>query len=385
MKNNLFWMILGLFMLAGCADPMSVQDLSSGNDPFENPTTTLPGSPSTTLPPSNGDFFDQVATSQALIVQPRMFSQPELTKNRTLVNTVTQDRCQPELESRNRFADFISFFAAENFNSQKAQLAPIASFFALPTSQSQFIENSLWSHRMCEVSVATLTRTIGSQRVPSAATIAKANQWVSEYNTLRTRVLQSQPGAVRDLQKNWSKFFMCLSFVESLTTADTSTSENVASKYAPAGYRKPAGVKFYEDPGQPAESRLNIGLFQFTPDAGGNVFPCIRQWNNFYPQCRVSEDANQGELVRILGSDLQAFNSFCASNKVVQLFSVQLNTTNANNTHPENRQSDGSLKPAAERCVSLHFRPGNSYNHFGPFQNSTGSNLDQLLSCALSK
>lgn len=378
-------MILGLFMLAGCADPMSVQDLSSGNDPFENPTTTLPGSPSTTLPPSNGDFFDQVATSQALIVQPRMFSQPELTKNRTRGNNVTQDRCQPELESRNRFADFISFFAAENFNSQKAQLAPIASFFALPTSQSQFIENSLWSHRMCEVSVATLTRTIGSQRVPSAATIAKANQWVSEYNTLRTRVLQSQPGAVRDLQKNWSKFFMCLSFVESLTTADTSTSENVASKYAPAGYRKPAGVKFYEDPGQPAESRLNIGLFQFTPDAGGNVFPCIRQWNNFYPQCRVSEDANQGELVRILGSDLQAFNSFCASNKVVQLFSVQLNTTNANNTHPENRQSDGSLKPAAERCVSLHFRPGNSYNHFGPFQNSTGSNLDQLLSCALSK
>ncbi|MCE3010726.1 MAG: hypothetical protein LW875_08945 [Proteobacteria bacterium] len=385
MKQNLFWITLIALVLSGCADPMSVQDLSSGNDPFETPTTTVPGSPGTTLPPPVGDFFEQVATSQALIVQPKMFPQPELTKNRNRGNNVAQDRCQPELESKNRFADFIAFFAAENLKSQKAQLADLANFFALPTSQSQFVDNSLWSHRMCEVSVSTLTRTIGSQRVPGASTIAKANQWVSEHNTLRTRVLQNQPGAVLDLQRHWSKFFMCLSFVESLTTADTNTSQNVADRYGPSGYRKPAGVKFYEDPGQPAESRLNIGLFQFTPDAGGNIFPCIRQWNNFYPQCRISEDASQNELVRIIGSDLQAFNSFCASNKVVQLFSVQLNTTNANNTHPENRQIDGTLKPAAERCVSLHFRPGNSYNHFGPFQNSTGSNLDELLTCALSK
>jgi len=98
----------------------------------------------------------------------------------------------------------------------------------------------------------------------------------------------------------WSKLMMCMSYTESLTTADTLTSDRVAQKYAPAGYRRPANVLFYEDPYQSAASRLNIGLFQFTPNSSGNIQACIREWNNLYPRCSISPKANQPEMIKIL-------------------------------------------------------------------------------------
>jgi hypothetical protein len=290
----------------------------------------------------------------------------------------------PALQTETRFADAIAYQVNEHFKSSKAELTFIASLFGLPSTLDQHVALSLTSFPLCSVTIQTLTQTIGGSRVPSQRVINQLNQFADQMNQLRDKSLSGDEEAKKQLVRRWSRMMMCLSYVESLTTADTPTSDAVARKVGPQGYRRPAGVKFYEDPRQPVASRLNIGLFQFSPDAGGNVFPCIRRWNKVNPQCAISESASQAEMIRILGSDLQHFNSFCGVNKLVQMFSIQVNTSNVNNTHPANRKSDGRLKPAGERCVSMHFRPGNSYLHFGPFMNSTGSNLEQLMSCALS-
>ena len=135
----------------------------------------------------------------------------------------------------------------------------------------------------------------------------------------------------------------CLSYTESLTTADSSRSYRVADKYAPSDYRKPEGVKFYEDPYQDEASKLNIGLFQFTPTWYGNVNPCIRNWNAWFPSCSVGAKPSKSSLIRKFGSSYQTFNAFCGVNKFVQTFAIQQNTTRTKSTHPDN-YSGGRLK-----------------------------------------
>ena len=77
---------------------------------------------------------------------------------------------------------------------------------------------------------------------------------------------------------------------------------------------------------------------------------------------------------------MQSFNAFCGAHKLIETFSIQINTNNAHATHPDNA-INGVLKSAENRCVSPHFYAGWAYNHFGPLQNSTGKNLDELFSC----
>jgi len=177
---------------------------------------------------------------------------------------------------------------------------------------------------------------------------------------------------------------MCLSYVESLTTADRPFSDRIAQAYAPSDYRRPAGVLFYEDPLQPEASALNLGLFQFSPDSGGNIYACIKQWNLIYPSCQVPSGGSTKEMLRLLGSSYQSFNAFCGTEKPSEMFSIQVNSSNSKRTHPANWRSDGSLKAPKDRCVSLYFA-GAAYNHFGPFQNSTGNNLEELLTCTLAQ
>jgi hypothetical protein len=85
-------------------------------------------------------------------------------------------------------------------------------------------------------------------------------------------------------------------------------------------------------------------------------------------------------MIRVVGSSLQHFNAYCGVHKLLQTFSVQVNSSSTRNTHPDNR-SGGRLKSSSERCVTPHFYAGWAYNHFGPLQNSTGSNLNKLLKC----
>jgi hypothetical protein len=67
--------------------------------------------------------------------------------------------------------------------------------------------------------------------------------------------------------------------------------------------------------------------------------------------------------------------------KILESFYVQINTTSSLRTHPDNLQSDGTLKKQADRCVTPHFHATRSYNHFGPLQNSTEENLERLMTC----
>lgn len=361
------------------------------------PAPVPPTSPSTPNPPAdrnpasdgslrpqNFNVFSEVAYPVGVQVDNRFSSYRELLVQRSQASHRV-DSCVPELERNYRFADRIAFAVDQKMQPTTAQLGYVASAFNMPSSVSSHAKTSLISHPLCTVSSSSLQTTLGGKNIPSAATINKVNNFVNLMNSYRSQALRGDANGYVNASKLWSKFFMCLSYSESLTTADTKKSVSVAEKYAPSDYRKPASVKFYEDPYQNEASRLNIGLFQFTPTAGGNVQACIREWNVENPDCKVSQTASQAEMIRILGSSMQTFNAFCGVAKVTGTFAVQVNSSSARNTHPSNVKSNGALKASGERCVSPHFLSGRAYNHFGPLQNTTGDTLDTLMNCALAK
>lgn len=294
---------------------------------------------------------------------------------------ISKDSCFKDEDSHEYFANQISYYTAEMMDDVPSMVGFIGSSYGTSTNDNNYFPTSLIRHPLCNVNSASLSATI--KKVPGQATIDKLNRYANKVNSLRKAVLEADQSAKKELLSTWSGFFSCLAYTESLGTADSASSQSVAKKMAPAGYRKPAGVKFYDDPAQSAESRLNIGLFQFTPTASGNIQPCLRAWNKLHQtksQCQINQKASQNELIQILGSSLQSFNAFCGVHKLVQTFSIQVNTNKASATAPQNLVN-GKLKPYEQRCVTPHFQAGKAYNHFGPFQNSTGSNLDKLFSC----
>lgn len=351
--------------------------------PTQPPPTREPAAVTDSITPPGFDVFREVATPVGEIVDTTYHSNRELLPQRDSQSSYRTDNCDTALEQKDRFSDRIAYAVELKMQPSRAQLGYVASYFALNKDVNTYLPNSLISHPLCTVTSDTLNTTLGGKNVPSAATIKKANEFANRMNNYRREALAGNPEGYVKASKLWSKMMMCLSYMESLTTADSTKSQNVAQKYAPAGYRRPAGVNFYEDPYQPAVSRLNIGLFQFTPDAGGNIQACIREWNVLYPKCGITPNASQGELIKVLGSSLQTFNAFCAASKVTGMFAVQINAAKAYNTHPFNQKADGSLKAPAERCVSPHMSVGRSYNHFAPFQNGSGFTMDNILSCTL--
>lgn len=349
--------------------------------PATGGATREPAAIADSLTPAGFDVFQEVSYSVGALVDSTYSSYRELLPQRSSSSTHNTDSCDPTLDRNSRFADRIAYAVELKMQPARSQLGYVASAYNMPASLSSHLPVSLISHPLCTVSSSSLNSTLGGKNIPSAAVINKANNFVSKMNGYRREALAGNREGYKKASKLWSKFMMCLSYAESLTTADNSKSSSVAQKYGPSGYRKPAGVKFYEDPLQPLASRLNIGLFQFTPTASGNVQACIREWNQLYPKCQVSTAASQAEMIRVLGSSLQTFNAFCGAAKVAGMFSVQVNSSSSRNTHPSNVNSNGSLKASVNRCVSPHFLAGRSYNHFGPFQNSTGKNLEGVLDC----
>ncbi|PIS10239.1 MAG: hypothetical protein COT73_10445, partial [Bdellovibrio sp. CG10_big_fil_rev_8_21_14_0_10_47_8] len=315
----------------------------------------------------------------------------ELLKNRGSTSAHSHDACEPLLAGRDRFSDRIAYFTQKAMALQKSPLAFISEVYSLPSDQNQFVQTSLVSHAMCEVTADTLKKTIASDgvnRVPSSSVIAKANQLVQKYNALRSRMIKKDAQAVLEMNQFWSRVMMCLSYAQSLSSPDSHSSDKVAKKYAPKDYERPDGVLFDENRSLTGAQKVSLGLFQFSPDASGNVNPCLKQWNQNYSSCQISLDSSvsdQAEMTRILGSSYQTFNAFCGTQKPVQMFSVQINTQDPSKTHPINLNKDGTLKPAADRCVSLHFLPGNSYTPFGPLYNSTKRNLAPFLKCSLAQ
>jgi hypothetical protein len=310
-------------------------------------------------------------------------SSSELQKVRTLVNEDNVDKCFDDLGPHDLFADQVSYFILKMMKDTSPKVGVIGSYYGTSSNDAKYFPVSFIRHPLCNVTTSTLSTTINSSKVPSSATITKINNFVSKANLLRSEAINGNLKSKKDLLNLWGHFYSCLAYTESLTSADSSKSNSVASKYAPTNYRRPAGVEFYEDPAQDAASKLNIGMFQFTPNSSGNVQACIRAWNEMtstHASCQISQTASQGELIKALGSSYQSFNTFCGVHKMIQTFGIQVNTTMTSATHPNNLVN-GKLKPQEERCVSPHFASGKAYVHFGPFMNSTGSNLTELMTC----
>lgn len=360
--------------------------------PPKPPTETKPVEPvQPVVPPvsSSQDFGPPLSPSDYLDSAGVIGPQIDAVENdnelsgitRSMVNEDKIDKCFSDDNSHDYFADQIAYYTDIMLEDTPAKVGFIGSYYGTSSDDSKYAPTSLIRNPLCNVTASTLGQTIN--KVPAASTIARLNRFADTMNTLRAEVLEGNHGAKKELHAEWTRLFSCLSYKESLSTADAASSKSVAASVAPAGYRKPAGVKFYNDPAQNEASRLNLGLFQFTPNSGGNIQPCIRAWNEYHAgkaSCKVSQSASKSELIKVLGSSLQSFNAFCGVHKLVQTFAIQVNTTKTSATHPSNLVN-GKLKSAPLRCVTPHFQAGKAYNHFGPFQNSTGTNLEKLFSC----
>ena len=293
------------------------------------------------------------------------------------------NNCPREMAGSEAFSEQITFFVQKHFALNRPLLENLAASYGVPAQLSKHQKVSFIGHPLCLVNRKSLEKTL--KKVPDDRVIFLMNKFIDTHNGLRTLVLDGNLSARTDLLQHWSTFMGCLAYSESLTTANNESSQKVGKKYGPSDYRRPSGVKFYEDPQQPPASRLNIGLFQFTPDSGGNVYPCLRQWNSWFGNdCNIEITAGQSEMIRILGSTQQTFNAFCGVNKILQTFSIQINTNKTWATHPNNLHNDRLIDPA-DRCVTPFIYAGRAYNHFGPLQNSTGSNLENLLNCFFQK
>lgn len=307
-------------------------------------------------------FFWQIHTIKAELNS----TQTEWQKPRELVNRDETDRCL-NLNTIN-FANNLVFLVSKMLTPQNAYIDDIQNLFGVKKIEHLA---SLVNHQWCHISQQTWSNTVGKKN-PDNSSLDKMNQYIQNLNTLINNPQQDHMLVTKHL----SKLFICLGYIESLSAPDTKQSKKVARKYSPKDYQRPSGVQFYEDPYQDKESRLNIGIFQFTPNALGNIHPCIRSWNENFPQCHIEPGLRQSEMIKILGSSLQSFNMFCGIHKLIETFTIQLNTENANSTHPDNINSSKK-----ERCVSPYFSVKNAYNHFGPFQNSTGENFKELTMC----
>jgi hypothetical protein len=292
------------------------------------------------------------------------------------------DSCQ--FKESDDFSQVINYYLNEHFQTKYSQLAPdIKNIYKLT---SEVYPVSLTSHALCLVSRESLELTLSNYnksrnaKIPDKDTIERINHFAITHNRLRKQwSKQGDKKAKLQLSKHWTKLFYCLSYTESLSDPDTSRSYDVADKYAPLDYEKPSGVKFYIDSLQSKASVLNVGLFQFTPNSKGNIRSCLIAWNKNFPKCAI-KNSSIDEMLRLMGSAKQHFNAFCGVNKLVQTFNVQVNTTLSRRTHPLNIK-EHNLKAATDRCVSPHFYSSLAYNHFGPFQNSTGKNLEKLMKC----
>lgn len=311
----------------------------------------------------------------------KFYGRAELTKERARNMNHYTDSCHPDFQEMHSFADMQNYFILKHLEDRPAQIDFLSSYYQVPKNINDIYPTSLMSHELCPVTEESLTASLSAGKVPDSETIQMLNEFTKINNQLRANL------RVKDTYQNkfkysqhWSKLTGCLAYAESLTTADSAESKEIAARNAPAGYTRPQGVGFYEDPQQPPVSRLNIGMYQFTPNMAGNIQACARQWNSMYPRCKIDLQASDTQSFKILGSELQAFNIFCGINKIQQMFSVQVNSTEAKRTHISNSKNS-KLKSSKDRCVSINFHSTYAYNHFGPFQNSTGKNLKALMAC----
>ncbi|MES3036901.1 MAG: hypothetical protein V4736_03260 [Bdellovibrionota bacterium] len=359
-------LLLGAVLLsaAGCTDPYQTMSPTSMSEKDFSAITW--------------DTYTDVSKPVSLIVDNYYAAYRELNKVRYSSSyTSGTDSCVAEVANQNTFADRISWAILKRMRPSRARLGYVAYAFGLPSNESTYVSNGLLSHPLCPVSSTVLNTTYQGQNIPSASTINKVNTFINTMNKYRDEAIAGNAGSQLKAQKLWSKFYMCLGYMESLTTADNSSNDTTAEKYLPTGVSRPAGVSFHES------TLLNLGIYQFDPDSEGNTLSCIKEWNDFFPSCPISTTSTQTQMIKFLGSNFQTFNAFCGVTKLTNMMSVQINTTKARNTFPQNVATDGSLFQPANRCVGFTMNDNLSYNHFAPFQNGSGFTLNNIMTCTL--
>lgn len=378
-------------LLAACA-PFGFHTSSSNSTGDRNGTsnTDTPGSPggpsdpgSPGGPTSQIDWITEVAEPMGKAVDNQYSAYRELMAVRTSAKSFAVDTCDPEIQGKNRFADRIAYAVSKFVTPARIDIgAGIAPLFNLNANNSTYLPTGLLSHPFCRVTLETLTETFENYRVPDATVIAKAQKFTDLLNQFRNEARAgSRDGQVK-AYRLWSKFMMCLGYMESLTTANSQAADSIASSF---GFNRPPGVSFYNDPNQSAaDSVLAIGIFQLSNVVKwGDSYSCVMDWNRQFPSCRIDPDISKKDMVPILGSARQTFNAYCGVSVVARMFGVQVNATKAKNTHPDNVLASGALKAPGDRCVTPFMNVNKSYNHYAPLQNGSGFTLNNILSCTL--
>jgi hypothetical protein len=327
------------------------------------------------------------------------------------------DACVTDLKESNTFSERIGYFVHQRMTPRivehyvKTGNDPIDVYQLFDIPKTDTLATGLMSHVMCidtEASfqaqlthvpmkpVITDNGTFQKDEagkyvmVPDAETLQLAQKFETLYNTYRTSALGTKDST--QLQGLWVRLMDCLAYSESLDGPNSGRADLLAQKYRPideAGEPspKPLGVEFYMDTTpDPKVRQLTIGLFQFTPGAVANQYPCATAWNEEYPSCKV-DPSNSKTHTWALSSPYQTYNAFCGTDKIVESFFTQVNATTAKRTNLLNISADGTLKAPQDRCVTPFFKANLTFNHFGPlqnsFQNQQLSNLKKALTCAV--
>ncbi len=232
---------------------------------------------------------------------------------------------------------------------------------------------SLMSHEFCKMTERSF-RMITRQDIDEE-TLKMVNLFSKEMNYYRLKGITNDTvdGFYKKLfAARFAQLMMCVPKHEGLTTAG----EN--------------GINVTFDSSQHNKrSKKNIGLFQLSPDPGGETYLCFKQWNQLHPNCAIDENVfKPSKLVistgiqQIISSPMQTFNAFCGINDMLKTFSIQVNSESPQRTHFNNRNATGAvLKPAALRCVTPFSGTIDTWNAKGVLQNTTGDNLREIMDC----
>lgn len=379
-----------VLLLSACAPAgVATQGLNSragdGNDAAD--VVPPPGNDGDKEPPAPTeeaiDWSAEISRPMGRLVDNQYSSLRQLLQERSFFKTFSVDTCDPRLQGQDTFAERIGYAVSRFTTPARIDIGSgVAPLFGLNANNATYVPTSLISHPYCRVTQETLQETFEGHRVPDATVIAKAQRFTDLLNQYRSEaVAGSRDGRVK-IYKLWSKFMMCLGYMESLTTADSASADRIAASF---GFNRPPGVSFYNDPNQSAaDSVLAIGIFQLSNVVKwGDTYSCVMDWNRQFPACAVDANTSKTGMVPVLGSAHQTFNAFCGVSMVARMFGVQVNATRAKNTHPDNVLAGGALRAPAGRCVTPFMNVNKSYNHFAPLQNGSGFTLNNILSCTL--
>ncbi len=374
---TLMLMISKHSLAMGAKRPSSGTNQGSDSNNTPIPTPTINMGPKL----SHTDYLDSASLVGAMVDDSQ--NNNELINSRNSVNEDRIDQCFDQEKTPENFSEQINYYVYKMLDDTKAYVGGIGSLYGTNSNNEKYFPVNLMRHPLCSVTKDSLAKTLTSSKVPDQVTIDRINHFAITTNNLRIDAINGDVVSKKRLMEKWSRFYSCLGYVESLSSADSEKSNQVARKYASEDYQKPAGVKFYEDPYQNESSRLNIGIYQFTPSLSNNIAPCVKAWNEWHKnksQCQITGNLKTKDIIKVVGSSLQSFNTFCGIHKMIQTFAIQVNTNKTSATHPDNLVN-GKLKSFEQRCVSPHFQSGKAYVHFGPFMNSTGKNLKELFTC----